>query len=224
MKTETIPMTLVGGHVLLDVAGVTTLLDTGSQLSFGSVPSLRLLGREHPIAPDLLGRATVTSLRDGLRRHTPVPPTFDFDALVGVDVLAGTTLELDWARGKMRLRTDERRTRENALPPMLPSGTLELNGRTVRVAFDTGAWRSYALPALVEDLPRCGMFEDYNPIFGSIRPQLVRVRTRLARKEQEIEIGVAPEPLAQVIESLGADMLVGNDVMALARKVQLKIG
>lgn len=224
MKTETIPMTLVGGHVLLDVAGVTALLDTGSQLSFGNVPSLRLLGRERPIAPDLLGRATIASLRDGLRRHTPVPQAFDFDALIGLDVLAGTTLELDWPRGMMRVRADAPGRRRNGAPPMLPSGPLELNGRTVRAAFDTGAWRSYVLPALVDGVPRCGTFEDYNPIFGQIRPDLVRVRTRFVRKEQELDIGVAPAVLAQVIEAVGADMLVGNDVLATVGKVKLEIG
>ena len=46
LSEQTIPFKLVGGHVLLNLDGVTTFLDTGSRVSFGSVRSLSILGTE----------------------------------------------------------------------------------------------------------------------------------------------------------------------------------
>jgi hypothetical protein len=222
--TESFSINLVGGHVLLDVNGVRTLLDTGSQVSFGNVASLTLFGREHPVPRTLLGRVSIDELRDGLRRHTPVPPSFDFDALLGVDLLAGTTIELDWAGGRLRVAGAGPRRATPGPPPLLPSATIEVNGRRVRAALDTGAWRSYLLPAVAEGLQRTGTFEDYNPVFGVIRPELVHARMRLRGTEKELEVGVAPPELAMVLHALRASVLLGNDVLSAAGTVRMAIG
>jgi len=103
VKTQTIPFKLVGGHVLLDLDGVPTFLDPGSQVSFGSVRSLNVLGTDYPIRSSLDGRITVADVRDGLKKYAQVPKDFDFQALLGVDILAGTTVRLDWMREKMTI-------------------------------------------------------------------------------------------------------------------------
>lgn len=222
--TESFSMDLVGGHVLLDVHGVRALLDTGSQVSFGRVASLTLLGREHPIPPTLLGRVSIDELRDGLRKHTPVPASFDFDALMGLDLLAGTTLELDWAGGTLRVTGAGTHRARPGSPPLLPYATIEVNGRRVRAALDTGAWRSYLLPAVAEGLQRTGTFQDFNPVFGVIRPELVHARMRLRGTEKALEVGVAPPELAMVLHALRASVLLGNDLLSAAGTVRMAIG
>ncbi|BDG08601.1 pepsin/retropepsin-like aspartic protease family protein [Anaeromyxobacter paludicola] len=222
MTTETIPLEFEGGHVLLNLGGVRTFLDTGSQFSFGDVPSLRLLGRDHPIQPDLLGQATIASLRSGLQSHTPLPRSAVFDALVGLDVLRGTTLEFNWSAKELRVTASSQHSNGSAVPH-LPMGTIEVNGKTVTAALDTGAWRSYLVPELAEEVPRTGAFEDYNPILGVLRPELVRTRTVFLGQEQTLDLGVAPPRLAELIRTMGASVLVGNDLMSHVPRLTMEI-
>ena len=150
MKTQTIPFKLVGGHVLLDLDGVTTFLDTGSQVSFGSVRSLSILGIDYPIRSSMDGRITVGSVRDGLKKYAQVPKDFDFQALLGVDILAGTTVKLDWKRERLTITRNAASTvvlLKAVLPP-IPRGTLMVGRKKVTAILDTGAWTSYVHPDL----------------------------------------------------------------------------
>ena len=169
------PFRVDGGHVVVDVEGVKVLLDTGAQVSFGRVPTLTFMGETHGLPQDCLGRCTTAELVDGLRRHTPVSPAFDFEALLGLDILAGRMLSLDWVRGVLTVEgrgTGLGTTRNGPLPGTTVIG---VGGREMDAFIDTGAWRTYLVPEVAEGMPRIGTFQDYNPILGVIDPDLVEV-------------------------------------------------
>ena len=211
MKTQGIPFHRDAGHVLLDLGGVTTLLDTGSPLSFGDVPEVALLGKRYSLRPELPGGITVRPTVEGLRRDTPVSASFTFQALLGLDILAGLTLELDWEAGQLTVT----RAHDGAASRgrVLSLADVEVEGRRLAGFVDTGAWRTYLVPEAAAGLPRTGSFRDYNPILGVITPHLVKARLGYEGHERVLEVGEAPPTLATMIRSAGADVLVGTDVL-----------
>ena len=226
MKSQAIPFKLVGGHVLLNLDGVTTFLDTGSQVSFGSVRSLNLLGTDHPIRSSLDGRITVADVRDGLKRYAQVPKDFDFQALLGVDILAGTTVTLDYKRERMTFTRNPTATvglLKATLPP-IPRGTLMVGTKKVTAILDTGAWTSYLHPDLTVGLRKIGRLRDYNPILGGFSTGLVRAQIRLRKWGGSLSVGVATPGLVQVLEILDVQAIVGNDILAKAGVVRMDIG
>ena len=223
MKTQTIPFKLVGGHVLLDLDGVTTFLDTGSQVSFGSVRSLNLLGTDYPIRSSLDGHITVADVRDGLKRYAQVPKGFDFQALLGVDLLAGTTVKLDWKRERMTLTRNATTTVAllKAVLPPIPRGTLMVGRKRVRAIIDTGAWTSYLHPDLTVGMRKVGRLRDYNPILGGFPTALVRAQIALRKWSGSLPVGVATPGLVKVLGALDVQAIVGNDILVKAGVVQM---
>src|SRR5262245_41592216 len=72
------PLTLVSGHLILDIDGQKVLVDTGAPRSIGRQARWTFLGREHPLIPDYLGASpAVLSELVG----TPI------DLLLGADIL-----------------------------------------------------------------------------------------------------------------------------------------
>ena len=226
MKSQTIPFKLSGGHVLLNLDGVTTFLDTGSQVSFGSVRCLNLLGTDYPIRSSLDGRITVADVRDGLKKYAQVPKGFDFQALLGVDILAGTTVKLNWKREKMTITRTAASSvvlLKAVLPP-IPRGTLMVGKKKVTAILDTGAWTSYLHPDLTVGLRKAGRLRDYNPILGGFSTGLVRAQIALRKWSGSLPVGVATPGLVEVLEILDVQAIVGNDILAKAGMVRMDIG
>jgi hypothetical protein len=225
MKSQTVAFKLVGGHVLLNLDGVTTFLDTGSQVSFGSVRSLNLLGTDYPIRSSLDGHITAGVVRDGLKKFAQVPKDFDFQALLGVDILAGCTVKLDWKREKMaitRLPSPSVVLLKATLPP-IPRGTLMVGKKKVTAILDTGAWTSYLHPDLTAGMRKVGRLRDYNPLLGGFSTGLVRAPLRFKRWSGSLSVGVATPGLVQVLEILDVQAIVGNDILAKAGVVRMGI-
>ena len=226
MKTQTIPFKLVGGHVLLSLDGVTTFLDTGSQISFGSVRSLSFLGTEYPTRSSMDGRITVGSVRDGLKRYASVPKDFDFQALLGVDIMAGTKVTLDYKRERMTFTRSAASSVVllKAVLPRIPRGMLTVGKKKVAAILDTGAWASYLHPELTVGLRRLGRLRDYNPILGGFSTGLVRAPLRLNRWSGSLSVGVATPGLVKMLDALDVQAIVGNDVLSCAGTVSMNIG
>ena len=225
MKTQSIPFNLVGGHVLFDLDGVTTFLDTGSQVSFGSVRSLNLMGVDYPIRSSIDGRITVANVRDGLKKYAQVPKDFDFQAVLGVDILAGSTVKLDWKRERM---TVNRNSVSNvvlltAALPLIPRGTLMVGRKSVSAILDTGAWTSYLHPDLAVGLREVGRFRDYNPMLGGFSTGLVRAPLRFKGWSGKISVGVATPRLAKMLDAMNVLAIVGNDILATTIALTMEI-
>ena len=207
------PFQVDGGHVVVDVEGVKVLLDTGAQVSFGKVPTLTFMGETHGLPQDCLGHCTTADLVAGLRRHTPVSPAFDFEALLGLDILAGRTITLDWVRGVLTVEgrgTGLGTTRNGPLPGTTVIG---VDGREMAAFIDTGAWRTYLVPEIAEEMQRIGTFRDYNPIFGAIAPDLVEVEVAFQGRRASLSVGVATDDLAMAIRGGRGNVLIGTDIL-----------
>lgn len=220
MRYQTIPFELVGGHVLLQLDGLRVLLDTGSPTSFGRANSLSLLGKTHRLNRTK-GRPQVASIIRGLRRHAPVPPSFTFDVLLGLDLLRGTNVKIDWKRQEVTLR---RSLRGRAGPPKYPCRQVLVGRRLVRAILDTGAWRSYLHPEVAVGLRRIGSVKDYSPLLGGFTAKLVRTQVRYKGDDSLVAVGVATPELAGALDGLGVRMIVGIDIMAASRNTTFDFG
>lgn len=226
MKCQTIPFKLVGGHVLLQLDGVTTFLDTGSQVSFGSVRSLSILGTDYPIRSSMDGRITVGVVRDGLKKYAQVPKDFDFQALLGMDILAGTTLTLDCKRERMTITRNAASTAVllKAVLPPIPRGTLMVEKKKVTAIIDTGAWTSYLHPDLTVGMRKVGRLRDYNPILGGFATGLVQARVRFRRWKGSLPVGVATPGLVCMLDAMNVLAIVGNDILASTGSFSMDVG
>lgn len=225
MKSQTLPFKLSGGHVLLDLDGVTTFLDTGSQVSFGWVRSLSILGTDYPIRSSLDGHITVADVRDGLKKYAQVPKDFDFQALLGVDILAGCSVKLDYKREKMTITRNAASTVDllKATLPPIPRGKFMVGRKKVTAIIDTGAWTSYLHPELTVGLRKVGRLRDYNPILGGFATGLVQAPLRFKRWSGSLSVGVTTPGLVEVLEILGVQAIVGNDILASAGRTLLRL-
>ena len=207
------PFRVDAGHVVVDVGGVKVLLDTGAQVSFGRVPTLTFMGETHRLSQKCLGHFTMAELIEGLRRNTPVSPTLEFDVLLGLDILAGRTLSLDWVGNVLTVEgpgTGFGTTKDGPLPG---TTTVGIGGAQLDAFIDTGAWRTYLVPEGAEGMVRTGTFQDYNPIFGAIEPDLVEVDVDFQGHRAPLAIGVATSELARAIRGVGAKVLIGTDIL-----------
>ena len=217
------PFRVDAGHVVVDVEGVKVLLDTGAQVSFGRVPALTFMGETHQLSQRCLGRFTMAELIEGLRRNTQVSPTLEFDVLLGLDLLAGRTLTLDWVENVLTVEgrgTGLGTTKEGPIPGTTVVG---IGGVQVNAFIDTGAWRTYIVPEVAEGMARTGTNKDYNPILGAIEPDLVEVDVEFQGHRAPLAIGVATTALAGAIRGVGAKVLIGTDILIPMGKTVMEI-
>src|SRR5262245_17553435 len=86
------PLTLISGHLILDIDGQKVLVDTGAPRSVGQPSRWTLLGREHPLLPDYLG-ATPAVLSELVGTH--------IDLLLGADILGQFAFVVDTRSRRM---------------------------------------------------------------------------------------------------------------------------
>ena len=214
-RTLQFPFTLVAGHVILDVGGRPVLFDTGCPSSFGEPGVLEPLapGRELPgsVPPFTLEGASA-----GIGELAGAGPGFRVDALLGCDLLAGCTVDLDWQSGVLIVALP------GGVPPpsspftCVPRMVVTLDGRQVDTLVDTGAWLSYVAPDLVSGAPTVGRRRDFNPSLGWFEADLVRCRFAFGHATVETDVGVAPPGVLLALSGSRCGTVVGTDLLARA--------
>ena len=221
-NTQRVSFKLVSGHVLLDLDGITTLLDTGSPVSFGTVPEVTILGTKHRLRRSIGGDAHFSDILVGLKRFAGVPSAFDFQVLLGRDLLAGKRLKLDWQSRVMTITEPSTPGTVRAGAP-LRRGDLMVGGKRVRAILDTGAWRSYLPPDVAVGLERVGRGQDYNPVLGGITTDLVWARVRFRGWSGAVTMGIITHEHIAAFGERDAQAIVGNDILAKAGPLRMDV-
>ena len=141
------PLTLIAGHLLVDLPEGRVMIDTGCPYSFGEVPRLTVGARVKDI-PSALSGFNMAHVRKLV--HGPVVALLGMDLLdaqpVLFDVPAGVmrvgALALDDVHGSPRLRLSPR---SGAWHPLEFDALVQ--GRRATVLFDTGAQVGYVYDA-----------------------------------------------------------------------------
>ncbi len=212
---------LLNRHLFIDLPEGRALVDTGA-----------------PFSSSTTGRLTWQNQNHGVNRGGYFGFTFDqlsaeigvqVDALLGMDLLAQTTLLFDVTHRTLTAG-DEMPAGFVACPyelaPMsdIPLFTVTLNGQPARVLWDTGAQYGYVTDgrffAGAEPLPG---FRDFSPLFGDIDlPRSAIVPFTLADHDllercgeapEALGGGVSPVPMRPFLRALDIDAIVGPSWM-----------
>jgi len=220
------PFSLVAGHVLCEMDGKRVLVDTGSPFSVGRDPTMRFLGALTDLtAPGPM--PTVESIAAEIRALPGAPPDFDFDVLLGCDVLAGCTMEIDWERSILSVRPSPAGT---LLPPpteavlRLPRIWVEVNGHGFRAFADTGARVSYVLPEHVAGGAPARTARDFLMGVGPFDTRITSASVKLCRRELDAAVGVAGPEVLALLRATKVDAIVGTDLMARCGKTRFLFG
>lgn len=212
---------LLNRHLFIDLPEGRTLVDTGA-----------------PFSSSTSGRLTWQNQNHGVNKGGYMGFTFDqlsanigvqVDALLGMDLLAQTTLLFDVAHRTLTAG-DEMPSVFNAHPyelaPMsdIPIFKVTLNGHPARVLWDTGAQYGYVSDRkFVAGAEPLAGFKDFSPMFGDLDiPQSYVLPFTLAGHDLLETVGEAPSvrvggispvPLRTFLRALDIDAIIGPSWM-----------
>lgn len=212
---------LLNRHLFLDLPEGRALVDTGA-----------------PMSSSTTGRLTWQNQNHGVNKGGYLGFTFDklsaeigvqVDALLGMDLLAQTTLLFDVAHRTLTAG-DEMPAgfvpHRYQMAPMsdIPMFTLELNGHPARVLWDTGAQYGYVTDRpFFAGAPAQAGFKDFSPMFGDLPiPVSYVVPFHLAGHDLLEQVGEAPNvlgggmapiPMGPFLRALDIDAIIGPSWM-----------
>lgn len=212
---------LLNRHLFLDIPEGRALIDTGA-----------------PLSSSTTGRLTWQNENHGVNKGGYMGFTFDtlsakigvqVDALLGMDLLAQTTLLFDVAHRELTAGDEmpagfKARAYEHAPMSDIPLFQVKLNGQPARVLWDTGAQFGYVTDRkFVDGLKSQPGFHDFSPMFGDLDiPQSYVLPFALAGHELLETVGEAPHvlgggisPIAMspFLRALDIDAIIGPSWM-----------
>jgi hypothetical protein len=208
------PFDLIAGHVVTRIRDRRALLDTGSSVSFGRCGAMRLLGDEHPISPGILG-FTVDTAVEHIRQLPGVAPDFDFDLLLGTDLLWGHRLVVDFTSRLIRI--DLARGFAAHVPGTVRQRfiieDLLVWGAPVTAVVDTGAPISYLAATQSGGFPVAGRARDFFHGEGDFEVPLRRGRAIFRGREVTVDFAEPPASVSMAMRLLGVEAIVGTDLL-----------
>lgn len=208
MTTEQYSIERVDNHVIVLLGDQRLLLDTGSPMSFGTPPTLRLVGHDRPLQ---LRHPNTTIAQLAEQVGAPL------DALLGQDILGDLHCVIDW-RGQTAIFSSSPLPFEGQRFPIekiagIPVLTATLDGQPLRVFVDTGAKLSYLAPdSAVRHLPN-GEASDFYPGFGAFTTPLYPMPVHIEDLSLNVAFGVLPPHLHASLLGDRADGILGSDLL-----------
>ena len=212
---------LLNRHLFIDLPEGRALIDTGA-----------------PFSSSTSGRLTWQNQNHGVNKGGYMGFTFDklsaeigaqVDALLGMDLLAQTTLLFDVAHRKLTAGDEMPagfKAQAYELAPMsdIPLFHLKLNGLPGRVLWDTGAQYGYVTDSkFVKGEKALPGFKDFSPMFGDLDiPQSNVLPFTLAGHDLLETVGeapsvlgggVSPVPMSAFLRALDIDAIIGPSWM-----------
>lgn len=189
----TYPYELVNGHIVLDVEQRKMLVDTGDPSSVGDEPALRIAGREYNVQQDYMG-VSPQSLSENVGAS--------LNALLVADILNRYDVLIEPETSEVHLAEEQLDLPAQSLPLDFFMGVLivtaSVNGRTLRLFFDTSAQQSYLDADVTSGLPDAGEAEDFYPLFGEFTTPTFHVPVIIGGEQITLRVGNLP-PLLQMM-------------------------
>ena len=205
-----IPFEKANGHILAVLGERKALIDTGSPFSLAMQP-FDFLGIQHPASSEFQ--------KDILRKIKEVAG-FQFDLLIGCDILAQQDLRICWCDGVLIFGTELTdgpillQLKKVAGVPVFP---LRLKEHNINAIFDTGAPLSYVDPALVAGSVSLGQREDFYPGIGRFSATIYRVPVCLDTDPVILEFGILPDEfqpaLSLIFQQTSCSAVVGTGLL-----------
>lgn len=206
------PLELRAGHLIMEIHGLRALLDTGSPVSVGPMRSISICGHGFRVAPDMEDM-DLESICSFVR--TPV------DLVLGADILSQFDLHLDLEMKSCLLSLQRLSQRGHRVPLQSIQGVplvyAEVESNPVRLFFDTGAYMSYVNSAIPHSQASSGETEDFFPLFGRFTTPTFTLHTQIGGAADSLKFGKLPALLEEGVRLLGADGVLGNEILSCFR-------
>jgi hypothetical protein len=200
---------LIDGHIIIREGAVAYLIDTGAPLSVGKSRVLAFAGEEFEVQNNYMG---VTPQE--LSRHIGA----NIDALFGADILNNFNLLIDPRSSEILLLEGEITSSGIELEVDyfmgIPIIQAEVNGRAIRMFFDTGAKLSYLDPEITKNCPTLGTAHDFYPGVGLFETQIFLVPIRLGIAEIDLTVGVLPDLLHLTLMLADTSGILGTAILS----------
>ncbi len=205
------PLSLRDGHLFVSVHGQDWLLDTGGTASFGAVSSILIDVRQFGVPTAFQGMNAIALT--ALIHHPTV-------GLIGADILKNFDFILDLPSGQATF------AESLELPGMpipmdefmgIPIIQANLDGRALRMFFDTGAQISYLQNDALVRFPAMGAVTDFYPGMGEFQTETYRVELALADELLQVRCGSLPGLLGMALMMAGTEGILGNEVIRYRR-------
>lgn len=202
------PLVLENGYPVADVAGTRVLIDTGSPASIGKPGNaFEFDGTAHTLVTSHIGQ-TVERISTSVQ--------VSFDVLIGNDLLQRKAFAIDYRGGQFvwdLASLPEQGVALNLKDKMgIPSLSAQVNGRNAQLIVDTGATKAYLNESFTRGLDEVGSIEDFSPVFGAIQSPAYSAELTGLGEPFACEFGNLPFGVQQMLNSLGVDGIVGQDV------------
>ncbi len=183
---------LCAGHVIASDNEACFLIDTGAPSSICETSVIHFASRDHA-AQKRFRRLSCAAL--GAEIGKPI------HALVGADILSRYDMVIDLATAELTF-SDEALSFDGDSLELdecmgIPILQAVIEGRTIRMFFDTGARLSYLAPEIGRAFPDAGPEQDFYPGVGRFQTETRRVPITLGKDTIELRVGELP-PLMQV--------------------------
>ena len=202
------PLHFRSGHLFIEILGDLWLFDTGSPMSFGTVPALSLEGIEFKLSDNYMG-LTVETLSSFV--------TVECAGLLGVDVLGNFDFLMDTLNGNVELAQSELDFTGNSLAldefMGIPIVTTFIQGKKYRMFFDTGAQISYFQHDSITEFPFSGEVTDFYSGFGQFQTKTYEVDICLDEADFTLSCGSLPGLLGGTLMMGGVEGIIGNQVL-----------
>ena len=202
------PCFMHDGHPVAETEQGMILLDTGVTQSFGNEPTLRLFGRNYPLASNYMGQSIEEIGKlVGIRLF----------ALIGADVLNEFPWTLDMSRGEFRQMPNRELCQGITIPleyfMSIPTITGELARGPRRFFFDTCARISYLKREELGDIRPSGEAVDFFPGFGPFRTQIYDMQLQLVGVTLTMQFGILPPTLEGVLNLANVSGIIGASLL-----------
>jgi hypothetical protein len=202
-----LPMSVFGGHLIVDVHGRKALVDTGCPVTLGTGAPLEVVGRSFTLHEDFFG-ITVKSIAESVG--------YPFDIVIGMDVIGGFDVSFSIARREIVIGTAKSMLGE-ALPVGnwfgAPTFPIRVNGTMHNVIFDTGAPISYLSERIVRGFEFVETRTDFFPLRGTFETDIYKVLVTIGATEKTLQFGAMNGVLAEMLEPSGMPGILGTEIL-----------
>lgn len=200
---------LVDGHVIVKCEQAAYLIDTGAPSSASESGILSFAGRDYPVQTNYMG-VTPTSLSDHIGTQ--------INALIGADILNDFNMVIDPRTSQVRLSDRDLHITGIELPldsfMGIPIVEAEVNGRIIRLFFDTGARLSYLDQGITGNFPSLGLTYDFYPGLGQFQTNTYRVPVRLGTEQVQLIVGNLPQLLQMTLMMADTSGILGSAILS----------
>lgn len=213
-------LSLLAGHMLIDLPEGRFLVDTGSTESFGDAGSASY-GGEKRVLPRAAGGIDLSMLA-GLGLEARIGARLR--GVLGMDILGAHPVQWDAVRGRAIVRGSApsagypRVAMEFESNSRVPIVRAQVGDRALRFVFDTGAQFGYLAVPPVQWTGELGAdggpFDDHHPVLGAIRSSSIKCPVVLgaeggATARVRERFGFHERLATEVLRPLGLDGILG---------------